>query len=51
MSQGSIKKADIEADINTSASIMDETAKPTIHDEVFGEITEHGPNYRAVRKH
>jgi hypothetical protein len=48
MPQDSHKKENNEGDIQPTPSVLEGRLKHTIHDEVFGEITEDGPNYRAV---
>lgn len=43
------KKGDEECKIQPTTSILNGTSQQVIlHDEVFGEITENGPNYRGV---
>lgn len=48
MSPDPEKDIENKEQIQRRASVMDGTCTDTIHDEVFGDITEGGPNYRAV---
>ena len=51
MSTDPEKDIDTKAQVQRRASVMNGTCTNTIHDEVFGDITEGGPNYRAVSFH
>lgn len=42
------KKEEGSLKLCPEAPVVDGTVQNTIHDEVFGDITEEGPNYRAV---
>ncbi|KAL4787720.1 transmembrane amino acid transporter protein-domain-containing protein [Aspergillus varians] len=48
MFQDADKKNIDGAELHPTASVIEGTVRHTVVDEVFGEITEEGPNYRAL---